>query len=479
MQNSYKYLFKNIGLLSLSQFGSKILIFFLVPLYTAILTTAEYGTYDIFSTLINLLLPILSLNITTAVIRFALDNTERPKQIFSIGLRIFMIGLLIFLLLVFLNYYLNLFSVLNQYPLFFIAMFIVRGIYQLFSDFARGIDKVSAVAIGSITITLVTIITNILFLVVWRWGIVGYFWATILGHLSAIGYFTIKLRLWEYIVFGHIDSKLQQSMLIYSIPMIITSVSWWINGSSDRFIVLAFCGMAANGIYAVAYKIPSILSILQNIFNQAWILSSVKDFDPEDKNNFFANIYNYYHYVLLLGCLVLILCTKIIAYFLYAKDFYAAWKYVPFLLIAVLFGAMSGFIGGIFATAKDTKAYGFSALGGAVLNIVLNLILVPIYGVLGAAIATTVSYFAIWQVRLLIMRRYIQLRIPLWKHYLAYILLITQSFLLLTTEHSPKGYYINISLALIILGLFYQEGISLYHKIERNILTLVYRGEKI
>lgn len=72
--NKYKYLFKNIGLLTLSSFATKLLSFFLVPLYTNILTTTEYGTYDLFNTTVGVLLPILTLNVQDAVMRFAMDR---------------------------------------------------------------------------------------------------------------------------------------------------------------------------------------------------------------------------------------------------------------------------------------------------------------------------------------------------------------------------------------------------------------------
>ena len=72
--NRYRYLLKNIGLLTLSSFATKLLSFFLVPLYTNILSTTEYGTYDLFNTTIGVLLPILTLNIQEAVMRFSIDS---------------------------------------------------------------------------------------------------------------------------------------------------------------------------------------------------------------------------------------------------------------------------------------------------------------------------------------------------------------------------------------------------------------------
>ena len=79
MKNNTKYLLKNVGLLTLSNFGSKILVFLLVPIYTRLLSTEEYGIYDIYLTTITLLIPVLSLNIVEAVMRFALDRKIEKK----------------------------------------------------------------------------------------------------------------------------------------------------------------------------------------------------------------------------------------------------------------------------------------------------------------------------------------------------------------------------------------------------------------
>ena len=80
MKRNYKYLLKNIGLLTLSNFGTKILLFLLLPLYTSILTVEEYGLYDFINTTITLLIPVLTFNISEAVIRFLLEKGEVMKK---------------------------------------------------------------------------------------------------------------------------------------------------------------------------------------------------------------------------------------------------------------------------------------------------------------------------------------------------------------------------------------------------------------
>ena len=86
MNEKYKYLFKNIGILTVSNFASKIMIFLLVPLYTSVLTTAEYGIYDLIVSTVQLLFPMLTLNITDAVMRFSMDKSYSVNDVAVIGL---------------------------------------------------------------------------------------------------------------------------------------------------------------------------------------------------------------------------------------------------------------------------------------------------------------------------------------------------------------------------------------------------------
>ena len=224
--------------------------------------------------------------------------------------------------------------------------------------------------------------------------------------------------------------------------------------------MIFFCGLAENGIYSVASKIPSILNIFQTIFNQAWTLSAVRDFDAEDKDNFFTNTYRIYNFLMVIVCSAIIVVDKILAKLLYANDFYIAWRYVPWLTIAILFGAISGYIGGFFAAVKDSKIFAKSTLYGAFTNILLNLLLVPFIGVLGASIATALSYLEVWAFRYWHSRKYIKINNRLIRDCISYAVLVIQSVVLLCIYQDLILYIIELILFTIIL-LVHLDDISL------------------
>lgn len=457
MKEKYQYLFKNIGLLTVSNFGSKILVFLLLPIYTSVLTTKDYGTYDLFNTTISLLIPILTVNVSEGVLRFALDAQDNEKTLYSLGIRIIVKSAALVILFCIVNYIFNFSSILKDNTVYFLLLYISTVFYQFLTSFIRGIDKVVVLSVASVFNTVLILIFNILFLIVFRLGLGGYFLANILAAILPSFYLIYKLRSYHIDYSAKKDKDLQTNVINYSRPLILNSLGWWINNAADRYIVIAFCGVATNGIYSVGYKIPSILNIFANIFNQAWVLSSVKSFNEKENDDFFSKIYNSYNMVLVIICSLLIASSKIVAHFLYAKDFFDAWVYVPFLLIANVFGAISGFAGGIFSAAKDSKVYSNSTIVGAIINIVLSLITVYYFGAIGAAISTMISYFVVWVIRIYTMKRYISMSLHLWRDILAYILLLLQSVALVYLQNNIILYPIQIVFIVFCLIIFIPE----------------------
>lgn len=463
----YSFLLKNIGLLTVSNFGTKILSFLLVPLYTRFLSTGAYGTYDLFNSTIMLLIPILTIQISDGVLRFALDKLNNEEQLYAIGMRITMLGFLVLTIVTVIFKLFNIFPIFGKYSLMFLLLYLSAALNQLFENLARGLEKVAALAVSGLLSSIIILTLNVIFLVYMRIGLTGYFLATIIGAFSSCLYLSVSLKVWHYSLFTKVDSKLRNDMIIYSRPLILNAISWWVNNVSDRYIVIWLCGIAANGIYSVGYKIPSILNVFQTIFNQAWTLSSVDEFDPNDKDGFFLKVYNIYNFMMILLCSILIIFTRTIAHLLYAKSFFMAWEYVPFLMIAIVFGSLSGLLGGVFSAVKDSKIFGESTAIGAVVNIALSIILVKFIGPIGAAISTAVSFIIVWALRLISTKKYINLRINIKRDIIVYIILGLQGILILI-NYTFIGYIIQFIMLIIIITLFKGELKTVIDKVKEK-----------
>lgn len=461
MSGNYKYLAKNIGVLTISNFATNLLSFFLVPLYTYILSTEEYGSYDLINTTIALMVPILTLNIMDGVLRYAISEDVDNTHVFTVGMRYFLISMLPVLLLVGINKWLYIVPVIADYALYIIAMYVVTALQGIIVSMTRGIDKVVAVSVASVLGSVTMISGNLLFLLVFKWGLVGYFLANILGLLVQCVYMFFAAKLYKYIVNPFRAAKdydsMRKQMVRYSAPLIANNVAWWVNSVSDRYIVTGICGVAQNGIYSIGYKIPSVLSIFQNIFNQAWILSAVKDYDADDKDGFFSNLYKLYNCAMVLLCACIVAGDRILAVFLYQKEFYDAWKYVPFLTIAIVFGAMSGYIGGIFTAVERSDIFAKSTVVGAVVNTILNFVLVYSMGPIGAAIATAVAYFIVWIIRYYHVKQYMHLKINIIRDLISYGVLLAQTLVLLFMPENVVMYAAQTALVLFLLLLYRRD----------------------
>ena len=338
-------------------------------------------------------------------------------------------------------------NILNNYIIYFILLYIITVFYQYFQNVIRGLDKIKVLAISGIINSIFMLGLNIYFLLVLKLGLAGYFLANIVANIIATIYLFLNANIRDNIrIFYKNNKELKNEMINYSKPLMLNSIGWWINNVSDRYIVTYLCGVAANGIYSVSYKIPSILSIIQTIFNQAWGISAIKEFDRKDEDNFFKNIYCSYNIIMIICCSFLILLTKILAKFLYSNEFYAAWEYMPFLMISIVFGALSGLLGGIFSAVKDTKTLGITTALGALINIILNVILIKFIGVIGAAIATAFSIFVVWLIRIFKISKYIKLNLNLKKDMIAYIILIVQATIFLIIKNNLILYAVEIIL---------------------------------
>ena len=199
------------------------------------------------------------------------------------------------------------------------------------------------------------------------------------------------------------------------------------------------------------------MSMLQSVFGQAWTLSATKEFDPEDKDGFFVNIYNVYNFLLMFSCSFLIFADKLIAKILFAKDFYAAWQYAPFLMISTVFSGMAAFLGGVLSAMKKSGLFAKSSVITAVVNTILNIVLVSFIGPLGAAFSTAVAYVLMWLIRLRQVRKYIVLRINYKRDAMAYLILTVQAVLLLIRAGENYIDLYQIFFAAVILALYAKE----------------------
>ena len=226
-------------------------------------------------------------------------------------------------------------------------------------------------------------------------------------------------------------AALSGEMGSYGSGMLLYAVSSWINNAIDRYFILFMLSPAENGLYGIAYKIPAILTTFQRIFAQSWQMSAVKEYKGADREGFFSNMYGIYEAVLVLSCAGIIWLLKPISAILFRKDFFVAWMLTPPLLISVVFGALEGFLGSICLAFKDGAGMGKATGTGAIVNIILNSLLIPLMGSFGAALATLCSYFVMFFLAFRFVLSHVALKTRHIRDGLSYMLLILESALVI------------------------------------------------
>lgn len=398
-------LVKNTGILAIGSFSSKILVFLLVPLYTAVLTTEEYGSYDIIFSTVSLLAPLLTLNIADAMMRFSMDEAGDVPRIARIGLSVALASGVVVLAAQFVPDmpWRSLAGIGWLAPLYTSTV-----LYQSLSLLARGLERMKDIAIAGVASSILLAALSVVLLLFAGWGLNGYFVANVAAMLFPALWLVWRMRREIFAPSCEGNAGLFVKMVKYSLPISMAAIGWWLIGTSDRYIVAAICGIEANGLYSVAYRIPSILSTVSGIFIQAWQVSAIKGFDPQDTDGFLRKAFSSAEAVVVLLCSVLMPLSPIIALVMFSGDFYVAWVYVPPLLVYAALNAMGGMWGPFFSAAYDPAPMAWSTFLGGVVNIAAGIPLVMVFGVQGACVSSILAGFVNWGCRAFSAREHIK-----------------------------------------------------------------------
>ncbi len=403
-----KKLIKNILIFAAGNLGSKMLQFLLIPFYTNVLSTAEYGTVDLIQTGGMLLAPIFSLTIAESVFRYGMDHASNKKEVFSIGISTVSMGSLI---LVFIGMCVSKIRlpISNSIIWLIIGYTICNMLRTVTSQFLRAIGKTTLFSIDNVVQTGSIIGLNLLLLLKYNMGVSGYMYGYIYGNLISFIFGMLAGGLWKYLGICKMNITLFRVMLLFSIPLIPNTICWWISSSTDKLMIANYVGTDANGIYSIAHKIPSIISIVVGIFIQAWQISANEEFQKKDTGEFYSSIFDVLMSLNFIIASVLILFSKIEISIIASKSFFEAWSIMITLIVGIVYFSFASFLGTIYTANKKTSMAFVTNLMAAVVNVIVNFLLIPKWGAQGAAIATSFSYFILWICRVVDTRKIVKI----------------------------------------------------------------------
>jgi len=407
--NKKKQLAKNTMIIFMGKLCTQLISFLLLPLYTGYLATKEFGVVDLIQTYVTLLVPLITLELEMSIFRYLVDSrgdNKETKKLISNNFFVMGIGLFIFTIL-----YIIVTSFWHfDYRWLILIDIIICTTTGNFLQIARGFGKTVDYSIGCIVTGLTTVVSNIFMIVVLGMGAEGMILSMAIANGMCSLYLFIKLKLYKYINFNLVDSKLIKSMNKYSIPLIPNGVSWWIVNVSDRTIISFVLGAGANGLYAVSNKFPTILSSLLGIFNLSWSESAALHINSPDRDKFFSDITN--TVTKLFTCLGvgMIACMPFVFPILINAEYNDAYNYIPLLVLGSVFNVVICLYSAVYIAKKLTKEVALTSVIGAVINVLFNVLLVKYIGLYAAALSTAISYFVMMMYRHFDLKKYINIK---------------------------------------------------------------------
>lgn len=392
----YARLGKNTAFVFIGTAGSKVINLLMLPLYTRWLTAQDYGSVDLVSTYAGLMLGIVSLSIFDSIFIFPKDQPKHiQSEYFSSGIFFWIIGMSLTFVCSLMGKdiatHYNCRGFIYEWLWYIYALLGISYIQTLTQQFLRAIDKMIVYSTTGIVSTLCMI--GFSFLLVPRGGVKGYIVAMISSSLVALIYSIVGGRLWQYVNLRAISKIALLDMLKYSIPLIPNGIMWFLISSLNRPLLESYWGLGAVGLFSVAGRFPNLLNTVYLLFQQAWLISVLE----EAKKATYSDFYNKMLKIVVAGqCLlavILALTSKFIIVTFTTPDFYSSWKYIPILVIGVIFMNVATFVGSNFAINRESKYYFYSTVWSGFSSVILNFTLIPFIGIWGAAISMVISQF--------------------------------------------------------------------------------------
>lgn len=459
-----KDLIKNTGILFIAKTSTQVVSFFLLPLYTTLMTTEQYGQLDIYSSLVLILLPLISLQLEQAVFRFLVGQSQEEqikRVISSAGVTLFLSSLFVGIVYIIFAF---IFKFEYSISLFFYygTMLCSTVMYQV----CRGFGKNVVYGLATFLISFATVSLNIVFVAYFHMGVEGVLISTAIAHTLGSIYMVKSTKVFHYFEIGEASVDQIKELLVYSVPLIFNQISSWAINYSDRMIILAFLGMGVNGIYSVANKFSNILNTFFNVFNLAWTENVVKNINDPDAPQYAKKIITLTAQVYVSLVVGIMNLLPFFFSFFVNERYIEAYYQVPILLVAIVFSGLSASLGSIYIAFKKTKNVGMTTFMAGVVNVIVHLALINIIGLYAASFSTLVSFIALFIYRYVFIQEFFKVKLDFNKTLLTSVILVVS----VVAYYIQNPYFLIVALFanLVNIGFFARENMNDLRKMIRK-----------
>lgn len=390
-----KSLVKNTLILGVGQLVPKALGIIILPILTTYLSTSQYGVFDLTLSFAGLLVPLVTMQIQQAVFRYLLLFLEKKKRTEYITTAMFYVVISAVVTIFSMYWILRFLKLDYKVSILICVMYFAETFYILLGQMVRGLGFNLKYSISVIIYSLTNLFGVFVFVIMIELELRGVLLAWTIGYVVADIYMICASGIKEFVRVEDFSLNSLKELLSFSIPIVPSSISLWIVNLSDRLIVSNCLGKAANGVYAVSNRIPLLYSTAYEMFNLAWTETAARVSDDGKQEEYYSILFSHLFKFLVGIMLLLIVVTPLLFYVLIKGEYKVAINQVPILYIGAFFNSFINFYSGIYIALKRTKQVGISSIVGAVINIVINFVLINKIGLYAASISTAVSFMII------------------------------------------------------------------------------------
>jgi O-antigen/teichoic acid export membrane protein len=468
--NPTKYRFsRNLIIYFLGSVFTKLISFFLLPLYTRKLEPSVYGYYDLIITFIDISLSIIFIEIWQGILRFSIgeDNLDNKNRVISNFLLIYIPSLIIYLVV----FIIVSRSVELKYPLLLFLLGIITSLMYLCNFLARGYQRNLVFVIAGISNGLISVVLNLIFILGLGMNLDALLISACSANLISILIIIFALRNTIKIKISYIDFGSIKKYVFFCAPLVINTISFWFLTSFNRIVVLNKLGIEFNGLYAVANKFATALSLFTSVFLLSWQETAFILSQDIERGKYYSSMLNKFTFFLIEGAMVLIPITFLV-YPVFVGSAYSQSKAIlPLFYGGTIASATSNFLAHIFGAEKKTGVIFTSTLFGAIVSILTVTLTIRYIGLFAAALSILTGYLVTIATRYFIIRKHIMIRFEYKK-----LLVDAGLYALATFSFYKLGFRENLVICIILVGYWLFSSRSLIFVLLQPVRDFVFRN---
>ena len=390
VKNNYQRLAGDTVVFAVGNMLTKLMQFFLLPMYTALLTTEQYGIGELVNNMSELLYPVACLGIYEGMFRFSIDRDLDKRQVFTSGTM-----LVVMLLPVICAVSIAVYAFTGfDYTGHLTVLCLLMAFRSMCMQFAKGMGYTRLYAISGVIGTVSLCVSGYVLLGWLRMGTNGYLVALMISQIVQLVCVCVGASVWKYLSHDGATKDMCLRLLKYSLPLVPNALAWWSVNLSARYIVLFVQGASEAGLYTAASKLPAIMNMFVMIFQQAWQIFSAREHGEEDEARSFSIVFRVFSSLLLCSGAVVVALTLPLSSFMLKGDFLESSTLVPSLMFGAVISGYSAYFGTIYNAAMQNSMVFISTLVGALVSIAVGIVLVGVIGVWGPIAGVVLGYGA-------------------------------------------------------------------------------------